>query len=769
MSFIPQTRNYKTISGLSNLQRSIYQVEFTIVPQKDIFYDLGQSNLRWGSVYTGQVMATSGTSQISNLNVTNALNVQGQNGVSSTFQDDVNVLGQLTTNSFATSSSTDATSRNDTAASFYTPGGIACNKSIYSNTINTASNATFGGNLGVTGNTTLTGTLGVTGTATFGTVSATSYVGLPVSPSPLTPPVTIGTLSDTTISSYSTNPTTNIVTPTCVLSTPSINVTQQLTSPWISVMGLATVDKLYSTNTTDATSSTDSAAACKLDGGLAVSKSVYTGGNMIVTGNSTIGGTFGTTGNTTVGGSLVVNSTTEATGTTAAFVSTGGIYCSKRLRIGSVDSGFTTPSLYTAGSAYFTKDVTCNTTLGVNSNATVQGTLDVTGVSTLSGNATVGGTLGVTGATTLSSTLGVTGVATLSNNATVGGTLGVTGNTSVSSTTESTGTSGSLTTAGGIYCAKRLRIGSTDSGFVTPSFSTAGSAYFAKDVTCNTTLSVNGNTTLSGTLSAGATTVSGLTTGDAVLNGYMYGKTNDCRVYAQGGTALLAIGSADASIQTPSGAFQTYNATNLGAVNGTVKLGATGGTFASVSSSGVLEIRNTTDSTTNSTGSVIFSGGLGVAKAVNIGTTLGVSGLATFSSGLSTVGLTASKIGSAGITVRYTLQSDATAGNNSSVNLAIGTYYVRQTAAAPSDTLVATSTLISTNAAFMSGSVWNDYEYFDIALKNECAGNWVINRGDANLIFGGAPAATSYTVSSGLHIILRLMKLSSTTLMAKIL
>jgi hypothetical protein len=91
-------------------------------------------------------------------------------------------------------------------------------------------------------------------------------------------------------------------------------------------------------------------------------------------------------------------------------------------------------------------------------NATVSGTLGVTGAATLhavaassvanTGNETVGGTLGVTGATTLASaavtgnetvggTLGVTGVTTLgtvnavtaavSGNETVGGTLGVTG------------------------------------------------------------------------------------------------------------------------------------------------------------------------------------------------------------------------------------------------------------------------------------------------------------------------------------------------------
>jgi len=53
----------------------------------------------------------------------------------------------------------------------------------------------------------------------------------------------------------------------------------------------------------------------------------------------------------------------------------------------------------------------------VSGNATVGGTLGVTGVTTLTGAATVGGTLGVTGATTLSAALTYGGV-TLTNNVT---------------------------------------------------------------------------------------------------------------------------------------------------------------------------------------------------------------------------------------------------------------------------------------------------------------------------------------------------------------
>ena len=114
--------------------------------------------------------------------------------------------------------------------------------------------------------------------------------------------------------------------------------------------------------------------------------------------------------------------------------------------------------------------------------------LAVTGGSVLTGNATVGGTLGVTGATTLSSTaaitgnttvggtLGVTGASTLdsaavTNNATVGGTLGVTGNSTLSGTLNVTGD----TTAGGT-------LGVTGNTTVGGDFGVTGSSTLAGSV-----------------------------------------------------------------------------------------------------------------------------------------------------------------------------------------------------------------------------------------------------------------------------------------------
>jgi hypothetical protein len=124
-----------------------------------------------------------------------------------------------------------------------------------------------------------------------------------------------------------------------------------------------------------------------------------------------------------------------------------------------------TPS---TGAVVFAGAVSGITTLASTGNATVGGTLGVTGASTLAsvavtGAATVGTTLGVTGNTTVGGTLGVTGASTLASvgvtgAATVGTTLGVTGNTTVGGTLGVTGatslaavsTTGATTTTSGV-------------------------------------------------------------------------------------------------------------------------------------------------------------------------------------------------------------------------------------------------------------------------------------------------------------------------------
>ena len=170
------------------------------------------------------------------------------------------------------------------------------------------------------------------------------------------------------------------------------------------------------------------------------------------------------------------------------------------------------------------------------------GDLAVTGGSVLTGNATVGGTLGVTGATTLSSTaaitgnttvggtLGVTGASTLdsaavTNNATVGGTLGVTGNSTLSGTLDVTGN----TTVGG-------------------------------------TLGVTGDTTLSGAVNIGADTLAEYV--QDTVGGMVAGNSeNGISVTYQDTDGTLDFNVADPDITLTGGVTGSATMTNLGDVS----------------------------------------------------------------------------------------------------------------------------------------------------------------------------------------------------------
>jgi microcystin-dependent protein len=214
----------------------------------------------------------------------------------------------------------------------------------------------------------------------------------------------------------------------------------------------------------------------------------------------------------------------------------------------------------------------------ITGNATIGGTLGVTGTSALTGNTTIGGTLGVTGASTLSGnasiggTLGVTGASTLSGNTSVLGALGVSDTVSL---TKSTGT--------GLAVTSNATIGGT--------LGVSGASTLTGNASVGGTLGVTGLITATGGV-AGAITgnvtgsITGNVTGNVIGNvtGNVSGSSGSCTGNASTATAL-ATGRTIAMTGDVSYTSASFDGT--GNVSGTSTLassGVTAGTYGSSSS-----------------------------------------------------------------------------------------------------------------------------------------------------------------------------------------
>jgi len=221
-------------------------------------------------------------------------------------------------------------------------------------------------------------------------------------------------------------------------------------------------------------------------------------------------------------------------------------------------------------------------------------------------NATIGGTLGVTGATTLSSTLGVTGATTLSSTlasgaltvtgaATVSTTLGVTGATTLSSTVAT----GALTVTGNETVSGTLGV----TGATTLSSTLAsGALTVTGNETVSGTLGVTGATTLSSTLASGALTVTGNETVSGTLG--VTGATTLSSTLASG--ALTVTGN-----ETVSGTLGVTGATSLSSATMSSTLDVTGAA--------------TLASTLAVTGATTLTGGLTLSGAIATPTTITLS------------------------------------------------------------------------------------------------------------------------------------------------
>lgn len=194
----------------------------------------------------------------------------------------------------------------------------------------------------------------------------------------------------------------------------------------------------------------------------------------------------------------------------------------------------------------------------------IVGSLITRGNFTLQDNATIGGTLGVTGATTLSSTLGVAGATTLSS------TLATTGATTLYSTLNVSGatTLGStltVTDAATINSLLNVSGATTVGGTLGVTGATTLSTLSTSGAATLNSAAVNNNATVGGTLGVtGATTLSTLSTsGTATLNNAAItnNETIGGALTVSGTTTLSNLSTAGVVINSASGVLST--STNL--------------------------------------------------------------------------------------------------------------------------------------------------------------------------------------------------------------
>jgi len=235
------------------------------------------------------------------------------------------------------------------------------------------------------------------------------------------------------------------------------------------------------------------------------------------------------------------------------------------------------------------------------------------------GNASVGGTLGVTGAATFSSTLQA-GASTLSS-VTVSGATALNGGLTMDSNkfTVADG-SGDTMIAGTLGVAGAV---SLSGGAVISNLAVPGTGSFVGN------LSTQGNATVAGTLAAGASTLSSVTvSGAAALNG---GLTMDSNKF------VVADGTGNTTI---AGTLSVADAVSLsgGAVISNLAVPGTGSFVGALSTQGNASVGGTLGVTGAATFSSTLAAGAstlasaGITGNATVGGTLGVTGASSFSS-----------------------------------------------------------------------------------------------------------------------------------------
>ena len=416
----------------------------------------------------------------------------------------------------------------------------------------------------------------------------------------------------------------------------------------------------------------------------------------------------------TVNGVTDLNNVLNVTGATA-LKSTLDVTGATTLKSTLGVTGATTlgSTLSVTGIATLKNDTNINGALSVDKATTLKNTLNVTGITTLKNNAIINGTLSVDGATSLKNTLGVTGATTLGSTLDVTGVSTFTGN----SIFKNNATVNGVLTVGGVTNLNNV-LNVTGATALKSTLDVTGAT------TLGSTLSVTGDTVLKSNATVkGDLTVEGATTFNDELN--ITGDTTiDGALNITGATIL-------GSTLDVTGIATFKNNTNI---NGTLSvdkattlkntLNVTGATTlgSTLNVTGITTLKNNAiiNGTLSVDGATSLKSTLGVTGATTLSNTLTVSGITNLNNALNVTGATALK-STLGVTGVATFNDNSSFKKNINIDgvlnssLTTGTHLqgnqgkaiINSTATAGSYTMLAK--MNSTNGYFTTGTYNSGY------------------------------------------------------------
>ena len=433
---------------------------------------------------------------------------------------------------------------------------------------------------------------------------------------------------------------------------------------------LAANNTVSFTSTTESSSSTGGAVI--ISGGVGVAKNLNVGGSLTVNSTTTFTGSVTTNGVVNLNPANA-NVSIAPTGTGIVTINPGSVGTLDNVTIGASTARAATFTTLTAtGNTNLNGN---NSTISISPTGSGYVTINPTALGSID-NMTVGATTASTGRfTTLTATTSAnfspSGTITLNpttassiDNMSIGTTTRSTGafttlasngaTTFTAGTSSSSTTSGSVVVTGGVGVSENLYVGGTiNAGAatftnITNSGLTAGRVTFA-----GTSGLLSDSSTLtfaSGTLTVGTSVVAGgVTVGTANITLTGGNITGSANITATGtiqaatikDTTLTSgrITYATTGGELTDSASLTFNGTTLTAGGFTTSgsLSAAATTITTLGASGVVTVTNTTESTSTSDGSIVTSGGVGIAKNLNVGGSVAITGNLTVNGTTTTV------------------------------------------------------------------------------------------------------------------------------------